>query len=154
MKLRNTLRTLAVAATLSLVLAFAVQSAGAHMNVARTTAQRTMRIMVTPVVANNDIDLGKANKNIDVAILGETSWEFSDIDAQTVEFAKAIPAKSSTSSKDVDNDGIADRNYSFTTNQLKITATDTLACMTLETMQKMKYRGCDKIKVIPAKGAY
>ena len=158
MKISNTLRTLAVATTLSLVLAFAVKSAGAHMNVARAASslvdQRVLRIMVTPQVAHNDIDLAKGSKAVDVTIIGEQSWQFSDIDNQTVEFAKAIPAKTSTSSRDWDNDGIPDRTYTFTTSQLKLTPTDTLGCLTLETLQKLKYRGCDKIKVLPAKGAY
>ncbi len=127
----------------------AVRSAAASAEIARET-QRRIRIMVSPQVANDDVDLGKT-KALDVAIIQEPSWSFSDIDPQTVEFAKAIPAKSSYSSKDYDNDGLSDRVYSFTPKSLKLTEADTLACLTLETINKQKFSGCTKVKVIKAK---
>ena len=145
MKSSAVLRSIAVVTAIAAI-AGAVHSAAASVSVARES-QRRIRILVTPAVANNDVDLGKT-KAIDVAIAGEPSWSFGDIDPQTVEFAGAIPAKSSTSSKDWDNDGEADRTYSFAPGQLKLTLTDTLACLRFETLNKQKMSGCDKVKVI------
>ncbi len=145
MKSTVVLRSLAVVVAAA-ALVGAYHSAAASVEVARNS-QRRITIMVTPQVAPNEIDLGKA-KAIDVAIKGEPSWQFSDIDPQTVEFAKAIPTKSSTSSKDWDNDGIADRTYSFAPKDLKLQLTDSIACLTLELINKQKLSGCDKVKVI------
>jgi hypothetical protein len=138
--------TLVVAAV---ALVGAVRSAAASAEIARET-QRRIRIMVSPAVANDDVDLGKT-KALEVAIIQESSWSFSDIDPQTVEFAGAIPATSSTKSKDYDNDGLADRVYQFTPKQLKLTEADTMACLKLETINKLKMSGCTKVKVIKAK---
>jgi hypothetical protein len=154
--MKKTLTTIAVATALTTVMVGAVRSAAAHFDTAGSTAslvdaQRRMRIMVTPAVANNDINLAQKNKAVDVAILGENSFDFSEIDPQTVEFAGAIPARSASKSGDVDNDGVSDRTYTFTTSQLKLTPADTMACLTLQTMQKLKMSGCDKVKVLPAK---
>jgi hypothetical protein len=153
-------RSTAVVAALALVLVVAVQNAVASAAAARTASelvgdvQRNIRIMVTPLVANNDIDQSKANKGIDVAIMGgDNSWAFADIDGPTIEFAGALPARSASTSRDVDQDGVADRIYSFTTKQLKLTPADTLACLTFESLQKIKFRGCDKVKVLPAKSS-
>jgi len=154
MKSTVILRSLAAAAAV-LVLAVAVRSATANVATARATsglvdAQQRIRIMITPQVPNNDVDLSKT-KAIDVAIVYERSWSFGDIDAQTVDFAGAFPTKSATLSKDWDNDGEADRTYYFAPKDLKLTPTDTMACLKLETINKQKLSGCDKVKVIPAK---
>jgi hypothetical protein len=154
--MKDTLKTVAVVAVLAGVLGVAVRSAAASIETASNTAslvdsQRRITVSVTPLIANNDINLGQPNKAVEVAILGETSLDFSEIDPQTVEFAKAIPARSSYKSTDVNNDGVPDRTYSFTTKMLKLTPADTIACLELQTMQKLKMSGCDKVKVIPAK---
>jgi hypothetical protein len=157
MKTVKIVRSLAVAGALTFILVSAARSAAANVGTALKAtelvdgSQRRMRISITPVIANNDINLAQKNKAIEVAIIGEPTWDFTDIDPQTVEFAGAIPARSSYKSTDVDNDGQSDRIYSFTTSQLKLTPADTMACMKLETLQKLKVSGCDKVKVIPAK---
>jgi hypothetical protein len=51
-------------------------------------------------------------------------------------------------SRDTDNDGNNDRIYTFQPKDLKLTTTDTIACLKLETFQKIKMNGCDKVKVI------
>jgi hypothetical protein len=157
MKRNTRIRTLAGFGASALVLAGAVHLAAANVSTARDAAklvggdQRIIRIMVTPDLANNDIKLSTPNKAVDVAIIYEQTWNFSDIEPTSVEFNKAIPARNSFKTKDVDNDGEGDRIYTFTTKDLKLTETDTIACLTAETIQRQKLRGCDRIKVI--KGA-
>jgi hypothetical protein len=156
MRTKALIRSAAVATVAALVVVTAVKSAAASASAARTAHTsvsggfRDVRIMITPNVAHNDIKLAQKNKAVDVAIIAETSWEFSDIEPQSVEFAGSIPAKSATGSKDVDADGVSDRIYYFTTSQLKLTEADTIACFKAVTIQKVPLIGCDKVKVIKA----
>jgi hypothetical protein len=158
MKTPAILRAVAVFGVAAVVLTGAVQSAMASVENASAVsslveARQNIKINITPTFpAHNDIKLADAKKGIEVAIIATPSIPFSDIDVRTIEFAGALPATNNHKSRDVDLDGEADRIYVFTTSQLKLTPADTIACLTGETLQKLRIRGCEKIKVIPAGG--
>jgi hypothetical protein len=120
--------------------------------VAADAGQGIMRIeiMIAPTQKNYEIKLSDKKKAVDVYVLQIGNFNPSQIDPPTIDFAGALPVNmNGNGSKDVNNDGKADKLYRFEIGKLKLTVADTMACFTGKlALDNQPVRGCDKIKVV------
>jgi hypothetical protein len=159
MNIRKLLPALAIAGAMGVVVVGAVRDAAASMDTAYLASAladdqmiRPIGIDIWPRNKSTEINLSQKNKAVEVSILAEPALNYSEIDFPTIEFAGALPASTSTTSYDANGDGRSDRVYKFTTRELKLTEADTIACLTAETTNRQKLRGCTAVKVI--KGSF
>jgi hypothetical protein len=116
------------------------------------SAMQTLQVdvRVEPQRPNFEIKLADKNKPVNVCIMGTgLSLDFGLIDQPTLEFAGTAPNSMTGRRRDCDSDGKQDMSYPFTTSKLKVTPTDTLACLDAKLTDGRSIRGCAKIKVVP-----
>ena len=108
----------------------------------------------------NTINL-KSKDVISVAILTSATFDATTVDPSSVCFGDAedpsqrdcTEAHGRGHIQDVDKDGDLDLVLHYEAGQTGIDLGDTQACLTGRTFDGMAIRGCDSIKVLPAKGA-
>ena len=116
-------------------------------NFSLDTHPEELAIDIRPGSYPNPINL-KSNGVIPVAILTTDAFDASDVDPPKARFEGAPPVR--WMFVDVDGDRDLDLLLYFRTQDTSIVAGQEEACLTFE---GMTLKGCDSIKVVPAKGA-
>ena len=119
-----------------------------------------LTIDIRPGSYPNTINL-KSKDVISVAILTSATFDATTVDPSSVCFGDAedpsqrdcTEAHGRGHIQDVDKDGDLDLVLHYEAGQTGIDLGDTQACLTGRTFDGMAIRGCDSIKVLPAKGA-
>jgi len=120
-------------------------------NFSLDTHPEELTIDIRPGSYPNPINL-KSKGVIPVAILTTDAFDASDINPASAMFEGASPVRWVLS--DVDHDGDLDLLLHFRTEDTtSIVAGQEEACLTATTFGGVTLRGCDSIKVVPAKGA-
>jgi len=111
----------------------------------------TIDIDIRPGSYPNTINL-KSTSIVPVAILTTDAFDASDVNPRSARFEGPKPPVRWVLS-DVDHDGDLDLLLHFRTQDTSIVAGQVQACLTATTFGGITLRGCDSIKVMPAKGA-
>lgn len=107
----------------------------------------TVAIDIKPGSFPNSINL-KSNGNVPVAVLSSATFNAMTVNPGTVIFAGASPLSIGGSPEDVNGDGLFDLVLHFRTQNLNLQYGDKEACLTGNTYEGKKFKGCDSIRII------
>jgi hypothetical protein len=110
---------------------------------------KTVKIDIKPGSFPNSINCKQPGITIPVAVLSDPSFDATQIDLASVDFAgsnKEIHNKLHT--EDVNKDGLLDAVFHFRLGDTMIKCGDTEACLTGKTVAGVQFKGCDSVRTV------
>ncbi len=104
-------------------------------------------IDIKPGSYPNSINLNNGG-NVPVCVFSNPSFDATTIDLSTVVFAGATPLSIGQSPQDINNDGLMDMVFHFSTQTLNLTATSTSASIYGFTTGGQAFTGSDSVRII------